>query len=171
MTKLAVNAINITKVETPWGFPTVVKVIIKSANHKWRYIKHVLLVRETSVNGCRLYFGYICGNLCVFYLLLFNILFFCLVYNFNSMIGNVRSLVTNFQYEHRQVKLWRSPSTSRKHSVKAKVQGHTKVTFLHLTVTQIWHVKYFKGQIKVIPLHIYTPRQCPYQVSTTPYGL
>ena len=37
--------------ETPWGFPTVVGVIIKLANHKWRYIKHGLLVRETSVNG------------------------------------------------------------------------------------------------------------------------
>ena len=51
MTKLAVNAINLTQMETPWGFPTVVKVIIKLANHKWRYIKHGLLVREMSVNG------------------------------------------------------------------------------------------------------------------------
>ena len=63
------------------------------------------------MNGHRLYFDYICGNSCVFYLLLFNILFFCLVYNFNSMIGYVRRLVTNFRYEHRQVKSCRSPST------------------------------------------------------------
>ena len=44
----------------------------------------------------RLYYGYICGNVCVFAGLQFNILFFCLVYTFDSMIGNVRSLFTNF---------------------------------------------------------------------------
>ena len=33
------------------GFHTVVKVTIKLANQKSRYIKHGLLVRQTSVNG------------------------------------------------------------------------------------------------------------------------
>ena len=60
----------------------------------------------------RFYFGHICGNLCVFYLLSFNIGFFCLVDTFDSIFGTVRSLVTNVRYEHRQGKSKRSPSTN-----------------------------------------------------------
>ena len=41
------------------------------------------------------------------------------------MIGNVRSLFTNFRYEHRQLKSWRSPSTSQYTATKLH-QGEQK---------------------------------------------
>ena len=40
ITKLAVNAKIKSKKKTLWGFPTVVKMIIKGASHKRGYRKH-----------------------------------------------------------------------------------------------------------------------------------
>ena len=48
--------------------------------------------------------------ICVYYTCTYTC--FCLVYTFDSIIGNVRSLVTNVRYEHRQVKSWQAPSTN-----------------------------------------------------------
>ena len=51
----------VSKQKTLWGFTTIVKVIVKSANHKQGYIKH--LVNEVDVCETLLAFdfGYFCG--------------------------------------------------------------------------------------------------------------
>ena len=53
---------------------------------------------------------YISNNLYLFLLFLLICDFFGLVHTSDSMIGNVRSLLTSFRFEHRQVKSQRSPS-------------------------------------------------------------
>ena len=63
----------------------------------------------------RLYFGHICGNLCVFTSYNLILIFYLSFLHFDSIIGNVRSLVTNIRYEHRHGKSKRSLSTSPKY--------------------------------------------------------
>ena len=86
------------------GFPTVVKTIVKSANHKQGYIKHCI----NEVDICERLIVYILVIFVLIYVhfLCFNEIFdfLCLVHMFDSMIASDRSLFKLFQFKHQQVK-------------------------------------------------------------------
>ena len=90
----------------------------------------------------RLYFCHICGNLCVFYLISLNIRFFCLVYTFDSIIGNVRTLLRVQSHVHPRTPEIRLTVLNLHQKSDPKVQQHFKGQ---------GHYDKVKGQIKVTP--------------------
>ena len=64
-------------------------------------------------NVFRSFFGYICGNCCVFCLFIIQYLIFLSGLYFRLHDRKCSKFVTNFRYEYRQVKSKRSARTSR----------------------------------------------------------